>query len=198
MRRLATVFTIVCLAVGFFSAGVASADGPVNTMPTGRFAYACYGKQKRNLNCDRDALKNINRAHKAEGLGPMVLPADYDSLTVVQQGIVVSNLERTIRGLPALPGVRSYDQLAKAGAVAGHDPSGPDGHAWGSVYIALADPLASDYFWMYWDGPGSLNPDCTQPSDPGCFGHRNIILGDIWTGMGVGNQHASMAQLFVQ
>jgi hypothetical protein len=198
MRRLATIVTAVCLAVSFFGAGTASADGPVNTPPTGRFAFACYGKQHPNLRCDRQALANINRAHAAEGLGKMVLPENYASLTVVKQGIVVSNLERTIRGLPALPGKRAWDQLAKAGAVAGHDPSGPDGHAWGSVYIALADPLASDYFWMYWDGPGSLNPDCVQPTDPGCFGHRNIILGDIWTGMGVGNQGASMAQLFVQ
>ena len=197
MRRLATLVAIVCVAVGFFSAAGARADSPVNTPPTGRFAFACYGKQKPTANCDKAALANINRADKTEGLGKLVLPADYASLTLVQQQIAVSNAERSARGLAALPESKAYDKLAKAGAVAGSDPTGPDGHAWGSVYIALADPLASDYFWMYWDGPGSLNPDCTQPSDPGCFGHRNIILGSIWTAIGAGHDHASVGQLFV-
>jgi hypothetical protein len=61
----------------------------------------------------------------------------------------------------------------------------------------LADPLAADYFWMYWDGPGSLNPDCVNPGDPGCFGHRNIILFPDWTAMGAGHDHGGNAGLFV-
>jgi len=197
MRRLIAFVTVAVVAVGFAGMSPAHAADPVNEPPQGRFAFACYSKQKPTANCDKAALSNINRAHKAEGLSKLVLPDNYASLTLTQQQIAVSNAERASRGLPAVPEKKAYDRLAHAGAVANTDPTGPSDHAWGSVFIALADPLAADYFWMYWDGPGSLNPDCVNPGDSGCFGHRNIILFPDWTAVGAGHDGDANAQLFV-
>lgn len=43
-------------------------------------------------------------------------------------------------------------------------------------------PIAADYGWMYADGYGSNNLDCTTPSSSGCWGHRDAILGK-YTGL---------------
>ena len=65
-------------------------------------------------------------------------------------------------------------------------------------------PLAAMYGWMYYDGPGGYNLDCTSPSDSGCWGHRDAILaGDvnvIDAGAGVDSQGSKgyAALLFVQ
>jgi hypothetical protein len=198
MRRLIAFVTVALIAVGFAGVGPASATDPVNQPPTGRFAFACYQRKQPTANCDRAALANINRAHKAEGIGKLVLPANYASLTVVQQEVAVSNAERTSRGIPTLPENKAYDRLAHTGTVNGTDPTGPSDHGWGSIFVALADPLAADYFWMYWDGPGSLNPDCVNPGDSGCFGHRNIILFPDWTSMGAGHANGASGELFVE
>ena len=37
-------------------------------------------------------------------------------------------------------------------------------------------PLAAMYLWMYYDGPGGSNEDCTSSRDSGCWGHRDAIL----------------------
>ena len=47
----------------------------------------------------------------------------------------------------------------------------------GSIFAQDYTPLGADYAWMYNDGYGGTNLDCTTPSDPGCWGHRDNILG---------------------
>jgi hypothetical protein len=37
--------------------------------------------------------------------------------------------------------------------------------------------MGANYFWMYDDGPGSPNADCTPSNQSGCWGHRDNILG---------------------
>jgi hypothetical protein len=37
--------------------------------------------------------------------------------------------------------------------------------------------LEADYGWMYNDGYGGPNFDCTTPTAAGCWGHRDNILG---------------------
>jgi hypothetical protein len=37
--------------------------------------------------------------------------------------------------------------------------------------------LDADYGWMYNDGYGASNVDCTTPNAPGCWGHRDNLLG---------------------
>ena len=34
------------------------------------------------------------------------------------------------------------------------------------------------YGWMYDDGSAGENKDCTSPTAPGCWGHRDNILAD--------------------
>jgi hypothetical protein len=41
-------------------------------------------------------------------------------------------------------------------------------------------PLGADFAWMYNDGYGGTNADCTTPSGASCWGHRDLILGP-WT-----------------
>jgi hypothetical protein len=40
----------------------------------------------------------------------------------------------------------------------------------------MGSPLEAIYFWMYDDGLGSYNIDCTAQNTSGCWGHRNNIL----------------------
>ncbi|HEX4492103.1 MAG TPA: hypothetical protein VH914_12925 [Acidimicrobiia bacterium] len=198
MRRLLTFVAVTCVSLGFLGAGGATAASPPNIPPTAAFGNACYGQRATHA-CDKQAILNINSARATEGLGPIALPANYKSLTLIQKEVAVSNAERTARGLSKLPAKLAWAKLAKTGAVNNTDPIGPSGRGWGSIWAGgLGDPLAADYLWVYWDGPGSPNGDCVNPGDSGCFGHRNNILGPFWTAMGAGKAPGSLAQLFVQ
>ncbi len=69
--------------------------------------------------------------------------------------------------------------LAYACTVSGNSWSCPGlGDPGASIAAAgQISPLDADYGWMYEDGYGTFNIDCTSPSDPGCWGHRDNILG---------------------
>ena len=47
-------------------------------------------------------------------------------------------------------------------------------------------PLAAIYGWMYYDGPGGFNLDCTSSDSSGCWGHRDIILDNAVNAVDVG------------
>lgn len=111
----------------------------------------------------------------------MVLPTDWASLTPAEQLFVATNLERTVRGLPPLSGLDpSLDQASAAGAADGSDPAPPPGYPyqiWAANWAgALGNPLEAIYLWMYDDGPGSANVDCTTTDTAGCWGHRDNVL----------------------
>jgi hypothetical protein len=111
----------------------------------------------------------------------MVLPSNWSSLTSEQQLFVGTNLERTVRGLPALTAMATaLDQAAGAGAATANDPSPPGGFPfvqWGANWAGgVGSPLEAIYYWMYDDGPGSSNADCTAGNPGGCWGHRDKIL----------------------
>ena len=59
--------------------------------------------------------------------------------------------------------------------------------------------LEADFVWMYDDGPGSANVDCTSSDPSGCWGHRHDILWQFSppVAMGAGVSGASMTELFV-
>ncbi|HYA67754.1 MAG TPA: hypothetical protein VED63_03385 [Acidimicrobiales bacterium] len=125
----------------------------------------------------------ITNARATEGIGPFVLPSNWDQLTASEQTFVMTNLERTARGLPALSAlVAALDTAAQQGADASRDPSPPAGFPftqWGSNWAGeMGNPLEALYYWMYDDGPGSSNVDCTPSNSSGCWGHRqNILMG---------------------
>jgi hypothetical protein len=151
---------------------------------------------QESTDCLGAAISAVNSARAAEGVGAMGLPSNWYSLSVPEQILVVTNLERVGRGEPALLGlVPSLDQVAQAGANAGGDPAlsnnygGFSSAASGSIWAGgQMNPLLADYDWMYDDGyrASGENLDCTSPSSSGCWGHRDIILG-AYTGTSCAN-----------
>ena len=137
--------------------------------------------------CTTYVLAAINAAHSLEHLAPMVLPNDWYSLSTDRQMFVITNLERTVRGLPPLLGLtRGLAVAARAGAAKNVDPWFVRGVVTSRFTSILADaspsPLAADYVWMYDDGWGgnaaaTSNIDCTSAQAVGCWGHRANILG---------------------
>lgn len=132
----------------------------------------------------------------------MTLPSNYSSLGMAQQLFVVTNAERTARGLPSFSTLTAdLDNRALAGAQTTQDPSGPSGVSWASnLAWGLATPLAADFEWMYDDGQGSANVDCTASNTTGCWGHRHNILvpwgGSMGAAQAMVNSSLSMTELF--
>ncbi|MGH9059530.1 MAG: cell wall-binding repeat-containing protein, partial [Acidimicrobiales bacterium] len=114
-----------------------------------------------------------------EGLAPIVLPDNWSSLTPAEKLFVFTDLERTSRGEAAVPDlVKTYDQAVAYGASHNQDPM-LSGVSFGSIWAGGSSPylvVNAMYDWMYSDGPGSGNLDCTKAGQPGCWGHRDNIL----------------------
>ncbi len=143
--------------------------------------------------CTNYLLSAINSARSLEGLVPMTLPSNWYSLSTPQQLFVVTDLERTARGLAPYLGLNAaLSAEAQRAAVANTDPGfapgfsiGTDaqgvpgmGAAWSGGFAVLA----ADYIWMYDDGWGGTrgatsNVACTSPTAAGCWAHRDELLG---------------------
>jgi hypothetical protein len=156
----------------------ALANPAVNVAPSKAMELAC--AQGTRQECQGAVVQAIDQARRAEGVAPLVLPPYYDSVTVGQQLLVLTNLERVNRGLPGFAGLSVHlDTLAAIGASANDDPTGPPGTAWGSNWAGgEASAILADFDWMYDDGHGSPNMDCTKALAPGCWDHRRNVLGD--------------------
>jgi hypothetical protein len=131
--------------------------------------------------CTSSSLGAIDNGRRVEGLPGMTLPSNWGTLSPQEQLYVATNLERTVRGLPALSAMDSVlDQAATGGAATGDDPAPPGGFPfaqWGANWAGgVGSPLEAIYYWMYDDGPGSSNADCTAGDPSGCWGHRDKIL----------------------
>jgi hypothetical protein len=149
--------------------------------PPAGFMTACFGGTSTAA-CNAAALAAIDAARVSEGYGPLGLPAGFASLPAAQQLLVVANAERTSRGLPAFKANPQLDALALRGAEVSDDPVGPSDFTWASnVAWGYPTALAADFAWMYDDGPGSANVDCTHAGQAGCWGHRENILSP-WPG----------------
>ncbi|MHB8694285.1 MAG: hypothetical protein ACYDHH_23850 [Solirubrobacteraceae bacterium] len=203
---LTVVLTLGLMCVA--SARALAASNPsVNRDPSAATSQAC-GQAPVSLNCDIAALADINAARAGEGIGPMALPTNYESLTQPQQLLVITNLERIGRGLIPASGLsRSLNAAATDGAQTNTDPNPT--LVYGNVMASnwaggVGSPLFVDFLWMYADGVGSHNLDCNAPSDPGCWGHRDNILYRFDPPLGFGAAElttpswgSSVTQLFV-
>ncbi len=144
-------------------------------------------------------LAALNAAQRSEHVRTLALPSDFRSLSVPEQLFVLVNLERLSRGVPPLVGLSPYlDAAAAAAAQAGQDPPfraayGPvrvwwpqDGglYGYGATWAGnVVDATAAVFGWMYSDGWGgsaqrTTNLACTGPGAPGCWGHRDLLLGE--------------------
>jgi hypothetical protein len=168
------------------NSGSGSGNGPPaqNIAPSPNFLSSCSGSTYDDSpGCVGASLQAITNGRKHEGLPGMVLPTDWAQLSAEKQLYIATNLERTVRGLPPLTGMATaLDRSSESAATAGADPSPPGGFPWtswgGNWAGAIGNPLEAIYFWMYDDGPGSYNIDCTPSNTSGCWGHRdNILLG---------------------
>jgi hypothetical protein len=158
------------------AAGVLPPANPAASIPSpAALTQACYGGGT-TATCQAAALSAIDAARADEGVGPLNLPTNYDSLPADEQLFVVVNLERTDRGLAPFSGITPVlDGEALAGAVGHTDPTGPSSADWSStVAVGEASALTTDFDWMYDDGPASVNASCP----PSCWGHRDAILGN--------------------
>jgi len=158
--------------------GDALTNPPANIPRTAAIDQAC--GSGTGLPCQQAVVESIDKARAAEGVGPLMLPPDYVGLTVPQQLLVLANRERVDRGLPGLAGLSTQlDALALQGASTNRDPLGPSDTSWGSNWASgEATALLADYDWMYDDGYGSPNMDCTSPRSNGCWDHRLNVLGN--------------------
>jgi hypothetical protein len=143
--------------------------------------------------CTNYILAAINNARSIEGIRPMVLPSNWYSLTTQQQLFVVTDLERTARGLPAYLGINAAlsanaqhaaaaytDPSIAAGFPIANDAQGSPGM--GGAWSGGFNLLAADYIWMYADGWGgsastTSNIVCTSARAAGCWAHRDELLG---------------------
>ena len=194
-----TLVAVVALLTAALSATRAEAMPPDPTSNADPLGFGC--SDQVSGDCMASALAAYNKARAREGLGPMTLPTNFAVLTPAEQLMVLANIDRVDRGLTPIAGVSStLNAYAQAGADRGGDPAFP---AWaregGSNWFGGQSPLAAEYFFMYDDGPGSGNIDCTAGNSSGCWGHRHNIL-DSWHQqllMGAALGANGVSQLFV-
>jgi len=139
-----------------------------------------WGGPNPNAECSRNGIVGLDYCGATlEGLAPLTLPANWASLSDPQQGFVLINLERIERSEIPMVGISTtLDEDAAAGADANTDPSvfpitdGVGGSIWSGGNFVQSGMAG----WLYDDGPGGFNLDCTGTTTWGCFGHRDNIL----------------------
>lgn len=186
VRRVATLLAVAMVVAATTLTGARAAHAtylppqnpPKSLPPSQAFLAACDNVSNDSPTCIAAALTQIDADRAAEGVGPMTLPTNFTSLTTPEQIYVVANLERVDRGEAPIEGLsNALDSYAQAGANAGTDPSFPPWAAGaGSTWSGGSNIFVADQGWMYDDGPGGFNLDCTQTNHTGCWGHRDIML----------------------
>jgi hypothetical protein len=209
LRKLAAGLTL-SIAVGAGAIGAIAAATPASASTTNPAANITPPQPlcgDLSAACIATDLADIDAARAQEGVGPMSLPSDFATLSGPEQELVVTNAERTDRGLPAFPGLDpDLDSAAQAAADSDNDPTPPAGYPWdsyGSIWAETPSILYADYLWMYSDGPDGTNVDCTSPGAQGCWGHRENILGNYsytngdTPAIGAAVSGSSWAEIFV-
>jgi hypothetical protein len=204
--RLIAALSAAALALGPAAAARASTDPTANRQLSSATQQACW-KAPAGAACTADALGDINAAHAAEGVPSIALPGDWSTLTVAQQLLAVTDLERVSRGLTPVLGLSAgLDRDAATAAAADEDPhpSALFGDAWSANWSGgYGSALEADFAWMYDDGPGSYNLDCSSAGAPGCWGHRHDILSPfaapivMGAAAGTGQYGPSLTELLV-
>jgi hypothetical protein len=171
------------LALGGSLAQTAAGEGPVganprSNYPIGSLPGACW-TAPTGRTCLRAGISILNRARAHMDQPNYVLPRGFVSLTPAEQAFVLTNLDRLRYGLSPVPGLTAgLDRAAAAGVRAQNDPQPAGGwDAYTSNWAGGYPNIVLAYEgWMYDDGPGSGNLDCTAANRAGCWGHRHDIL----------------------
>jgi hypothetical protein len=182
--RTAAILVAATIALSASVASGALADGPVGTDPAANFMVAslppaCWS-EPAGVQCIDASLGYLDQARASLGQTGYSVPADFASLTPAQQTFILTNLDRALYGLSTIPGLtQALDQDAARGVAGDKDPQPSD-----STWLGFTSNWAGGYQnvvlayegWMYDDGPGSANLDCTAGNPGGCWGHRHDIL----------------------
>lgn len=177
-KRLMRVHVFVAGLVAVLVASVLTpADALTNTPANG--LQNCNPSSATITNaCLTGALHDYNAARAKEHLGRLILPSNFRKLTVLQQLLVLTNLDRRARGLAPFIGLNStLNQYAASGAAGRRDPSFPRWTRMGGAnWSSAVNSLWTEFLWMYDDGVGSPNISCTRTSTTWCWAHRHNIL----------------------
>lgn len=174
-------------AVAAASAALLPPSNPAHSLTLDEHVHPdCRNPQDHSAACLDGSVAMLNAGRRSEHLGPLVLPRNWARLTVVQQIFVLTELERTARGLKPDTGLAAdWNAAAQAGADAGEDPSraGAGSHGFMSIWAGgQENPIIATVGWIYDDAffPDGTTPNiaCSKSSRSGCWGHRDNILRD--------------------
>jgi hypothetical protein len=184
------VTVLIAAAAALSGSTSAFAANPTsNYTPPYPWAGVCTTGNSNGNTCIDTLLEDIDAAHKTEGRADMHLPTGFSNLTQSQQLFVITNLERVARGEQPVTGTSEQIATAEASLASSESENhtwvdvpgmGGNGEGYGEFASGVVSPLIADYIWMYQDGWGGAghtpNGDCTGPTAPKCWGHRDAIL----------------------
>lgn len=150
--------------------------------------------------CQNDAIAALDNARAQMGLPAYAIPTDFTSLPVAKQLLTLVNEDRAAYKLAPYIGYnQDLNKGAQAAAKSISDPVQTPIHDWvdgqvsankGTIHTSVMArnyaPLYAYYEWMYNDGWGSANIDCTSATSTGCWDHRQAVLEDFGSNLQVG------------
>jgi hypothetical protein len=152
---------------------------PTANYRVGNLPYAC-SVSATSRACVNAVVYFLDQARARLNKPAYQLPADFASLTAVRQAFILTNLDRLAYKLPPIVGLTAalgHDSLN--GVYSDSDPSASDPNIAGTTSNwagSFANMALAYEAWMYDDGYGSGNIDCTSAAAPGCWGHRHDVL----------------------
>jgi hypothetical protein len=169
---------IVCVALSVATCLLVPAAGDASSNPSVNFAprAACAGAAA----CLNQSISFLDQARSKLGLPSYALPRNFASLAPPEQLLVLTDLDRLAYGLRPIQGLTAaLDQAAVGGVLSASDPLPGDPNL-----MAFTSNWANGYrnaefayeAWMYADGLGGKNLDCTALTPSRCWDHRDNIL----------------------
>ncbi|MEA2213640.1 MAG: hypothetical protein QOF83_3588 [Solirubrobacteraceae bacterium] len=183
LRAAGLTLLVSCALAG--PAGLASpalaayaGTDPSSNHPAGAPPATC--DQPTSAACVGAAVYTLDQARASLGQPAYQLPTNFAALSPAQQGFVLANLDRTLYGQPPMTGLTAAlnsDAMGGVHADADPQPTAANYLAWTANWAGgfVNMPYAYEA-WMYDDGPGSGNLDCTAGNTSGCWGHRHDVL----------------------
>ena len=172
--------TLLVLCLG--GAGIVATSALAGLIPPANFPVrhlppACRAHPNSRA-CIDGIVYWLDRARAKLHQNPYKLPADFASLTPEEQAFILVNLDRLqYRRRPIKGLTRALDRAAHAGVRNDSDPSGVRGWGGGANWAGGQLNMVLAYEgWMYDDGEGTGNLDCTATNHSGCWLHRLVVL----------------------
>jgi hypothetical protein len=182
--RCISLALTVCLGAALVLSAIASADwggtDPARNYPLGDLPLACTSAPTGEK-CVNAGVYYLDRARAKVGLRPYKLPAGFPAMPPARQMFILTNLDRIAYGVPPMTGLTvKLNVDALRGVRQAYDPSPSDTsnlRAWTANWATgyANAPMAYEA-WMWDDGPGSSNTDCTSSNRSACWAHRHGLL----------------------